>query len=129
MYKLHYGNNETLVTVSYCNDYDDKLGFAFTIYQASFVYKWCKFCLPLWSLFGQQGMFYLHLWNLLCYKWCKFCLPVWSKFCLPLWSKFRLPLWRKFRLPLWSKFCLVYEVCFVTFVQQVLFTNGASFFY
>ena len=40
MYKLHYGNNETLVTVSYCNDYDDKLGFAFTIYQASFVYKY-----------------------------------------------------------------------------------------
>ena len=53
VYKLHYGNNETLVTVSYCNDYDDKLGFAFTIYQASFVYKWCKFCLPLWSSFGQ----------------------------------------------------------------------------
>jgi hypothetical protein len=34
VYKLHYGNNETLVTVNYCNDFDDKLGFAFTIYQA-----------------------------------------------------------------------------------------------
>ena len=30
---MHYGNNETLLTVSYCNDYDDDLGFMFTVYQ------------------------------------------------------------------------------------------------
>ena len=35
VYKVHYGNNETLVTVSYCNDYDDNFGFAFTIYQVN----------------------------------------------------------------------------------------------
>lgn len=33
MYNVHYGNNETLLTVSYCNDFDDDLGYVFTIYQ------------------------------------------------------------------------------------------------
>lgn len=33
IYSVHYGNNETLLTVSYCNDFDDNLGYIFTIYQ------------------------------------------------------------------------------------------------
>ena len=33
MYNIHYGNNETMVTVAYCNDHDDTLGLLFTIYQ------------------------------------------------------------------------------------------------
>ena len=32
-YSTHYGNNVTLLTVSYCNDFDDYLGYVFTIYQ------------------------------------------------------------------------------------------------
>ena len=33
VYIMHFGNNETLVTQSYCNDYDKQLGYIFTIYQ------------------------------------------------------------------------------------------------
>ena len=33
VYNVHYGNNETLLTVSYCNDFDDDLAYVFSIYQ------------------------------------------------------------------------------------------------
>jgi hypothetical protein len=32
-YEMHYANNETLVTVTYCNDYNDDYALVFTIYQ------------------------------------------------------------------------------------------------
>ncbi len=35
IYKVHYGNNETLVYVNYCNDYDDTLALVFSVYQVS----------------------------------------------------------------------------------------------
>ena len=33
VYNVYYGNNETLLKQSYCNDFDDNLGYFFTIYQ------------------------------------------------------------------------------------------------
>ena len=30
---MHFGNNETLVTQSYCNDFDKQTAYIFTIYQ------------------------------------------------------------------------------------------------
>ncbi|CAB4069297.1 CCKAR [Lepeophtheirus salmonis] len=33
VYDVYYANNVTIVKVTYCNDYDDSLGFAFSIYQ------------------------------------------------------------------------------------------------
>ncbi|XP_040574699.1 galanin receptor type 1 [Lepeophtheirus salmonis] len=33
VYNVHYANNSTIVKITYCNDYDDSLGLAFSIYQ------------------------------------------------------------------------------------------------
>ncbi|XP_040574514.1 galanin receptor 2a [Lepeophtheirus salmonis] len=38
VYDVYYANNVTIVKVTYCNDYDDSLGFAFSIYQLVVVF-------------------------------------------------------------------------------------------